>query len=181
MGKITNSTFVSIDGVINHMEAWHYAYIDAEADSIALEQLQASQALLMGRHTYETYAAVWPSRGGEYAHLINSMPKYVVSTTLEAADWNNTTVIKGDVVAQAAKLRQQGDVLMHGFGPVANTLIAAGLLDVLHLWVNPQFAGVGGSTDLLLNEGNNARLELTSARVLKSGVVMLSYAIPQDA
>jgi dihydrofolate reductase len=179
MGKIINSTFVSIDGVINHMEVWHFGYLDDEFTQIALEQLQASEALLMGRHTYEVYATSWPQRDGVLADTINSMPKYLASTTLDKADWNNTTVIKGDLVAEVAKLKQQGgDILMHGFGPVANTLITNGLLDVLHLWVHPHFAGVGGPADLLLNEGNNTRLELIGTRILKSGVVLLSYQVP---
>jgi dihydrofolate reductase len=176
MGKIINSTFVSIDGVINHMEAWHFDYIDAETEQITLEQITACDAMLMGRSTYEIYADAWPQRDGAYPDKINSIRKYVASTTLDKADWNNTTVIKGDLVAEVAKLKEQGgDILMHGFGPVANTLIAAGLLDQLHLWVHPHFAGVGGPGDLLLNEGNNARLELTGAQALKSGVVLLSY------
>lgn len=179
MGKIVNSTFVSIDGVINHMEVWHFAYIDDESEQIALEQMQASEALLMGRNTYDVYASAWPERDGVVAERINSMPKYVASTTLDKADWNNTTVIKGDLVAEAAKLKQQGgDILMHGFGPVANTLISNGLLDVVHLWVHPHFAGVGGPGDLLLNEGNDTRLELIGTRILKSGVVLLSYQVP---
>ncbi|HEV2251817.1 MAG TPA: dihydrofolate reductase family protein [Streptosporangiaceae bacterium] len=144
--------------------------------------MQASEALLMGRNTYDVYASAWPERDGVVAERINSMPKYVASTTLDKADWNNTTVIKGDLVAEAAKLKQQGgDILMHGFGPVANTLISNGLLDVVHLWVHPHFAGVGGPGDLLLNEGNNARLELIGTRILKSGVVLLSYQVPARA
>ncbi|MBO0817827.1 MAG: dihydrofolate reductase family protein [Actinobacteria bacterium] len=179
MGKIINSTFVSIDGVINHMEAWHFAYIDDESEQIALEQLQASQALLMGRRTYEAYASAWPQRDGVLADVINSMPKYVASATLDKATWNNTTVIKDDLVAEVTKLKRQGgDILMNGFGPVANTLIANGLLDVLHLWVHPRFAGIGGPGDLLLNEGNNTRLELIGSRTLKSGIVLLSYRVP---
>lgn len=144
--------------------------------------MQASEALLMGRNTYDVYASAWPERDGVVAERINSMPKYVASTTLDKADWNNTTVIKGDLMAEAAKLKQQGgDILMHGFGPVANTLISNGLLDVVHLWVHPHFAGVGGPGDLLLNEGNNARLELIGTRILKSGVVLLSYQVPARA
>jgi dihydrofolate reductase len=182
MGKIINSTFVSIDGVINHMDVWHFDYTDDESAQIALEQLQASEALLMGRHTYDVYAASWPQRDGALADAINSMPKYVASTTLDKADWNNTTVIEGDLVAEVAKLKQQdGDILIHGFGPVANTLITNGLLDVLHLWVHPHFAGVGGPADLLLKEGNDTRLELIGTRTLKSGIVLLSYQVPATA
>jgi dihydrofolate reductase len=176
MGKIINSTFVSIDGVINHMEVWHFAYMDDETDQIALDQLQASEAMLMGRNTYDVYAATWPKRDGAYADKINSMPKYVASTTIDKADWDNTTVINGDLVAKVAELKQQGgDILMHGFGPVAHTLMTNGLLDIVHLWVHPHFAGVGAPGDMLLSEGNNTRLELIGSRALMSGVVMLSY------
>jgi dihydrofolate reductase len=179
MGKIINSTFVSIDGVINHMDVWHFGYTDEESEQIALEQLLACESLLMGRNTYEVYASAWPQRDGVLPERINGMPKYVASTTLDKADWNNTTVIKDDLVAEVAKLKRQGgDILMHGFGPVANTLITNGLLDVLHLWVHPHFAGVGGAGDLLLNEGNRARLELIGTRILKSGIVLLSYDVP---
>jgi dihydrofolate reductase len=182
MGKIINSTFVSIDGVINHMEAWHFDYIDDETAQITLEQITASDAMLMGRHTYEVYAEAWPQRDGAYPDKINSIRKYVASTTLEKADWNNTTVLDGDLVAEVAKLKEQGgDILMHGFGPVAHTLITNGLLDVLHLWVHPRFAGVGGPGDLLLNEGTNTRLELIGTRSLESGVVLLSYQVPATA
>lgn len=182
MGKIVNSTFVSVDGVINHMEVWHFAYVDDETDQIVAEQLQASESLLMGRETYDAYASVWPGREGALPDRINRMPKYVASTTLDKADWNNTTLIKGDLVAEVAELKKQGgDILMHGFGPVARTLIAGGLLDVLHLWVHPHFAGVGGPGDMLLSEGNSARLELIGTRILKSGVVMLSYQVPSAA
>lgn len=83
MGKIINSTFVSIDGVSNHMEVWHFAYIDDEPDQIALDQLRPSEALLMGRNTYDVYASSWPERDGGYADMINTMPTYVASTTLD--------------------------------------------------------------------------------------------------
>jgi dihydrofolate reductase len=180
MGKIVNSTFVSLDGVINHMDAWHFDYVDDETGEIALEQLEASEALLMGRHTYESYASAWPGRDGALADRFNAMAKYVASTTLDKADWHHTTVIKGDLVAEVAKLKERGgDILMNGFGPVAHTLLANGLLDVLHLWVHPQLAGVGGPDDLLLKQGANHRLELTGTRTLRSGVVLLSYQVPR--
>jgi dihydrofolate reductase len=177
MGRIVNSTFVSLDGVINHMEAWHFAYIDDESIQIATEQLFASDALLMGRHAYEVYADAWPGREGEYADRINSLRKYVASTTLKEATWANTTVIRSGLVEEVARLKQQegGDILMHGFGPVARTLLAHDLLDELHLWVHPAFAGVGTTDDMLFSEGNNAKFELLGTRTLKSGIVLLSY------
>jgi dihydrofolate reductase len=176
MGKVINSTFVSVDGVINHMPAWHFDYVDAEHDRIAEEQLRAADVLLMGRRTYEIYAGAWPQRTGPYADKINSMRKYVASTTLRTADWANTQVIADDLVETVAKLRAEpGDVLIHGFGPVSHTLINHGLLDELHLWVNPRFAGVGTLDDTLLRQGTNTPLEFLGARPLQSGVVLLSY------
>jgi dihydrofolate reductase len=104
------------------------------------------------------------------------MRKYVASTTLDTADWAGTEIISGDLVEAVAKLRSEpGDILIHGFGPVSHTLINHGLLDELHLWVNPRFAGVGGPGDLLLGEGTNTRLELLGTRTLRSGIVLLSY------
>jgi dihydrofolate reductase len=105
MGKIVNSTFVSIDGVINHMDAWHFDYLGDEQAQITLEQIEASDAMLMGRHTYEVYASAWPDREGAYPARINSIRKYVASTSLDRPAWNNTTVIKGDLVAQVGELK----------------------------------------------------------------------------
>jgi dihydrofolate reductase len=177
MGKIVNSTFVSLDGVINHMDRWHFDFVDAESDAFALEQLQDSEALLMGRHTYDAYASIWPGRDGEYADRINALTKYVASTTLTAPKWAETTVVSGDLVDTVGKLKEASEraILMHGYGPVAKTLLGAGLLDELVLWVHPMLAGVGSSGDLLLSDGLNARLTLLDTRTLSSGVVILSY------
>jgi dihydrofolate reductase len=177
MRRVISSTFASLDGVINHMDAWHFAYVDEEATKIAAGQLEASDALLMGRHTYDVYAQAWPGRDGGYADTINSIRKYVASTTLERADWAGTQIIRDDLTGTVARLRQEpgGDILMHGFGPVARTLLAAGLLDELHVWVHPAFAGVGGPGDLLFSEGTSGRLDLLQVRTLASGVVILAY------
>jgi dihydrofolate reductase len=179
--RIVNSTFVSIDGVINKMEHWHFDYIDAETDEITLEQLRAADAMLMGRVTYEIYAGAWPDRSGTYPELINAVPKYVASTTLKDPEWNNTTVLRGDLVEAVRELKAEdgGDLLMHGFGPVAATLMRAGLLDVLHLWVHPKFAGVGEPNDLLLRPGVDSKLTWTGNRRLANGVVLLSYEVDQ--
>ena len=177
MAKIVNSTFISLDGVINHMDKWHFAFVDDESNAIALEQLRAaSGGLLMGRKTYEVYASVWPGRDDEYSAVINAARKYVVSTTLEAPEWANTTVITGDVVNEVAKLKAgAGDLLMQGYGPVAKELARHGLLDEIHLWVHPILAGVGVIDDTLLAEGLNRRLKPLGVRQLASGVVLISY------
>ena len=106
MGKIVNSTFVSLDGVINHMDRWHFDFIDAETDAFALQQLRESDALLMGRDTYDVYASTWPGRDSEHADRINAMTKYVASTTLKTADWANTTILEGDLIEEVTKLKQ---------------------------------------------------------------------------
>src|SRR6266545_4608169 len=176
MGRVINSTFVSLDGVINHMDKWHFDFVDDETNDIALEQLQAADSLLMGRTTYEIYASAWPTRDGEPADRINSMRKYVASTTLKSADWHNTTVIGSDLVGEVAKLREQpGDILMHGYGPVARTLLTNGLLDELFLWVHPQLAGVGTTDDMIWSDGINQRMRLLGSHTLKSGLITLSY------
>src|ERR1700757_1090981 len=106
MAKIVNSTFISLDGVINHMDKWHFAFVDEESNAIALEQLRAaSGGLLMGRKTYEVYAGVWPGRDDDSATVIPASPKYVASTTLKVPEWANTTVIADDLVGEVAKLK----------------------------------------------------------------------------
>ncbi len=179
MRKLVNATFASLDGVIERMEAWHFGYIDAEANRIATDQLLHSDAMLMGRRTYELYAGEWPGReDGGYVDKLNTMPKYVASRTLTAPTWPNTTVICEDLVGAVKELKDQpgGDILMHGLGPVAQTLLDHGLLDELHLWVHPVLAGVGDIGDLLFNPGTSATLTLSDVRRLESGVVILSYA-----
>jgi dihydrofolate reductase len=178
MAKIINSTFISLDGVINHMDKWHFEFVDDESDAFALDQLRAaSGGLLMGRNTYEACASVWPSRDDEYAATINAARKYVVSGSLTDPGWENTTVIAGDLVTEVGKLKESasGDRLMHGYGPIAKELARYGLLDELHLWLHPMFAGISGARDTILAEGLNTRLELLDVRQLASGVVLLSY------
>lgn len=177
MRTIACQTFVSLDGVINHMDRWHFEYVDDESSAIALDQLRSSAALLMGRQTYEVYADAWPGREGDYPDLINSLPKYVVSSTLSDAKWNNTTVLANDPIAAIRALKQQEgqQILMHGYGPLAKTLMAEGILDELHLWVHPVLAGVGAGEDLLLHAGLNRVLRFAGAKTLGSGVVILSY------
>ncbi|WP_162606169.1 dihydrofolate reductase family protein [Jiangella asiatica] len=180
MRTIINSTFVSLDGVVNHMDKWHFDYVDAESDEFALEQLRAADAMLMGRKTYEVYAGAWPGRDGEYADAINAIPKHVASTTLQNPAWHNTSVLDGDLVEAVRALRAQDgtSILMHGYGPVAKTLLQADLLDELHLWVHPHLAGAGDENDLLLHHGLTKKLELTATRTLNSGVVVLTLRNP---
>ena len=177
MRKIMNSTFVSLDGVINHMDRWHFDFIDDELQALALEQIGESDALLLGRHTYDVYAGAWPGRDGELADRINAIAKHVASTSMRTADWTNTTIISGDLVAAVAELKAQDGktILMHGYGPVAKTLMRNGLLDELCLWVHPVLAGVGTTDDMIWGEDVYARLALEDVKTLASGIVILTY------
>jgi dihydrofolate reductase len=177
MRPIVNSTFVSLDGVQNHMDRWHFDYIDEELQRIVFEQISGADALLMGRNTYDAYAAVWPGRDDPYSERINVLPKFVASRSLTDPRWRNTTVLEGDLVANVERLKTEGEgsILMHGFGPVAKTLLAAGLLDELHLWIHPVFAGIGDADDLIMPRGVNAVLDHVATRTLHSGVVLVSY------
>lgn len=173
MGKFVNSTFVSLDGVINHMDHWHFDYLSDQMNELAIRQLGEADAMLMGRGTYDVYASTWPARDGEYADRINAIPKHVVSTTLTDPQWNATTVVT--TVEAAAQLKETaGTILMHGFGPVAKSLAGAGLLDELHLWYHPVLAGVGGPDDVLLTPGLHAVFERTATTAFDNGVVVIS-------
>jgi dihydrofolate reductase len=180
MAKIVNSTFVSLDGVVNHMEKWHFDYLSDQNDQFAMTQLEEADALLMGRNTYQVYAGAWPTREGDYADRINKIPKYVASSTLSDPTWHGTHVLAGDLVDEVAKLKQteDGSILMHGYGPVAKTLLRNGLLDELHLWVHPVLAGVGDENDVLFEAGLHARLETSNVQAFDNGVVVLSFRKP---
>jgi dihydrofolate reductase len=182
MRRIVNSTYVSLDGVIEHLEKWHFDYVDDDVHGLVWDQLSVSDALLMGRKSYEEHAGAWPEMTGKTADKINAMEKYVASTTMSRAEWNNTTVIEGDLVEQVTELKGKPgkDILMWGFGPVAATLLEHGLLDELCLWVHPVLAGVGEPGDLLLRPGTSSRMELVDNRIFGSGIVVLSYR-PADA
>jgi len=176
MRKIVNSTFVSLDGVVNHMEKWHFDYVSEQSDRLAMRQIDEAGAMLMGRNTYVIYAQAWPQRDGAYADRINAIPKHVASTTLTNPTWNNTTVLGPNLIDAVAELKagDGGDILMHGFGPVAKSLVRAGLLDELHLWYHPVLAGVGGESDVLLTQGLNVAFETTGAELFDDGVVVMS-------
>src|SRR5262247_4156261 len=131
MRKIVESTLVSLDGVIGYPHLWATDYFDSEAENYALELLSTSDAMLMGRRTYEFFAAAFPHRTGEYGERVNGIHKYVFSSTLEKADWSNSTIVKGDVPTEVAKLKSQAgkDLVIYGHGLLAQTLLKNDLLD----------------------------------------------------
>ena len=175
MGKIINSTFVSIDGVINHMDAWHFDYTDDETDRITLEQIMASDAMLMGRHTYDVYASAWPEREGAYPDRINSIRKYVASTTLDKPDWNNTTVLEGDVVEEVTKLKQEldGEIVIPASYQLGRTLIEHDLVDALRLVVFPVVLGAGER--FFIQDSDKRPMRLVDTKGIGDGLVLLNY------
>jgi dihydrofolate reductase len=184
MGRIVVTEFVSLDGVMQapggedfKYKGWSFEFDRGEdGDSFKLEEALDSEALLLGRVTYEGFAAAWPSRDGEFADKFNSMPKYVVSSTLEDPEWNNSTVLKGDVVGDVTKLRREldGDIYVHGSCQLAQTLIEHDLVDELHLMVFPVVLGTGkrlfGATT------DKKPLRLVESKTVGDGIVILIHA-----
>ncbi|MCI4066837.1 dihydrofolate reductase family protein [Micromonospora sp. R77] len=180
--RVVASTYVSLDGVIANPHLWMLSHTTEEGQRYALEQLFDSDALLLGRETYEGFAQAWPSMPRDeagFADRMNSLPKYVVSTTLERADWQNSTIVAGDVVKEVTELKRRPgkDILMYGFGRLARTLLAHDLVDELRFWVHPILVGQGRveDGDLLFRPDGAADLRLAGQTVLSSGVVILRY------
>ena len=174
MRKLIESTLVSADGVIGDPPAWAMEYRDEEVQADALERLSGSDTLLMGRGTYELFAAIWPGQEDSFADRMNSIRKYVFSATLEKADWNNTTIVRGDPVTEVTKLKEQDgqDLAIFGHGLLAQTLLEHGLTDQLRLAVHPVLAGNG---KLLFRPSGKTPLRLTAVKSFSSGVVVLHY------
>jgi dihydrofolate reductase len=175
MGRIVVTEFISVDGVVEaptgtesfERVGWTDAFgRGAEGDQFKWDETMASDALLLGRVTYEGFAAAWPSREGEFAEKFNTMPKYVVSSTLENPEWNNTTVLTGDVVEEVTKLkrRYERDIVVHGSPQLAQTLIEHDLVDALHLMVHPVIVGAGKR--LFSETSATKRLRLAEARTV---------------
>src|SRR5438034_5978309 len=146
-----------------------------EGNKFKLDEALSSEALLLGRVTYEGFAAAWPSREGEFADKFNTMPKYVVSSTLEEPEWNNSTVLEGDVAEEVAKLRQEvdGDIVVHGSARLVQTLVEHDLVDEVRLMVFPVVLGTGKR---LFDETRDKKpLRLVDSKVVGEGVAILIY------
>lgn len=184
MGRIVVTEYMSVDGVVEapsgtesfERVGWTDAYSrGVEGDAFKFDETMNSDALLLGRVTYEGFAAVWPHFQGEFADKFNSMPKYVVSQTLARPEWNNTTVVSGNVVDEVGKLKRQynGDIVVHGSPQLAQALIEHNLVDALHLQVYPVIVGAGkrlfGATSATKG------LRLTTAKTVGDGIHILIY------
>jgi dihydrofolate reductase len=184
VGRIVVTEFVSLDGVVEapgggesfKHGGWSFEINRGdEGDKFKLDETLESEVLLLGRVTYEGFAAAWPTRDGEFADKLNSMPKYVVSSTLENPEWNNTTVLKGDVVEEVSKLKQEqgGDIVVHGSPQLAQTLIEHDLVDEYRLMVFPVVLGSGKR---LFGETSDKKpLRLVDSKVVGDGVAILVY------
>jgi dihydrofolate reductase len=174
MRKIIESTLISLDGVFSDPHTWAMKYFDQEAERHALDLVLGADAMLMGRRTYEFFSAAFPHQTGDYGARINGMRKYVFSNSLAKVDWNNSVLISGDVVAEAARLRQQEgkDLVIYGHGRLARTLLAHNLLDEFKFWIHPVLLGNG---TLLFHEGERAELKLVGTKSLASDVLVATY------
>ena len=185
MGRIVVTEFVSVDGV---MEApgpdkggfkhagWTFKTNRGEdGDKFKFDETRDSEALLLGRVTYEGFAAAWPSVKGEFGDMFNNMPKYVISSTLEKADWNNSTVLKGDVVKEVSKLKERlhGNIVVHGSAQLVQTLLEHNLVDELRLMVYPVILGSGKR---LFGEMSDKKpMRLAESKTVGDGVAILIF------
>ena len=177
MGQIVSNFFISLDGVVESPDQWHFPYFDEAMGEIVGEGMQTTTAFLMGRKLYDEWSTYWPEQSPDepFSGFINGMPKYVLSTTLTNPTWQNTTVISDDVAAgvQAVKDGTSGVVAMSGSATTARWLIARGLLDELNLLVHPIAVGSG---QRLFEDTTTYPLRLLSSRALDTGVLHLRYA-----
>jgi len=184
MGRIVVTEFVSLDGVMEDPggdgdfkhPGWSFEFNRGdEGDKFKLDETMDSEALLLGRKTYEGFADAWPSREGEFADKFNSMAKYVVSSTLKDPDWTNSTVIAGDLADEVSKLKQEldGDIVVHGSAQLVQALVEQGLVDELRLMVFPVILGSGKR--LFGEAGDKKTLRLTDSRIVGDGVSILIY------
>ena len=184
MGRIVVTEFVSLDGVMEDpggaedfkYGGWTFQINRGEeGDKFKLDETMASDALLLGRRTYEGFAQAWPSRTGEFADKFNNMPKYVVSSTLRDPGWTNTTVLDGDLAEGVARAKDahDGDVVVHGSAQLVQGLVERDLVDELRLMVFPVVLGSGKR--LFGETSDKKSLALAETRTVGDGVVILIY------
>jgi len=192
MGKIVISTNVSLDGVVQDPDGaegfglggWFAEFGGKDLEEwakVSFEEALGAEALLLGRRSDEWFGARWASRPGEWADRLNSLPKYVVSSTLEDPKWTNVTVLKGTVVDEVTRLKQEidGDIVVYASYQLGRTLIEHDLVDELRLIVFPVVVGAG---ERLFGETSGKKLfRLTGSRTVGNGLFFLTYAIVRDA
>ena len=180
MRQLINSTYLSLDGVVENPHLWPPLKrgTSNEGDTIQTELLETCDIVLMGRRTYDSFAPTWSSRDGDpFSDRINTMRKVVVSTTLTDPQWKNTEVIAGDVVGRIRELKEEGGghIVQYGFGDVSRLLLEHGLFDQFQLWIHPQLVGPDDVSDLLSRPGTTATFDLTESRALSNGIILAIY------
>jgi dihydrofolate reductase len=175
MRNLVVSEFASLDGVI-HEPMWTFPYWNEDIAAFKYDELFSSDALLLGRVTYEGFAQAWPSQTDEqgYADRMNHLPKYVVSTTLAKAEWNNSHLINGDAMGEVSRLKQQPgqDILIFGSGRLVETLMRHDLVDRYNLLIYPLVLGKG---QRLFETETDTKLKLADTKTFTSGAVALIY------
>jgi dihydrofolate reductase len=182
MRKIKSHFFISLDGVVESPDKWHFPYFNDEMGAAVGNGFAGADAVLMGRVLYAEWAAYWPQNADQpFGDVINDIQKYVVSDSLETAEWNNTEVIAGDVAGKLAELKagEGGDIAMSGSPTLVRWLLANGLLDELNLLVHPIAVG-GGLARLFPPDEPTTPLKLLRSQAFQTGVLDLSYGPATD-
>ena len=180
MGYIKSGLFISLDGVIEAPQTWHFPYFDDQMGAAVGGLMSGNDAMLLGRHTYDEFAAFWPSADPDdpMTATMNGTRKYIVSDTLADATWENSSVVSGDVATQLAELKTTTRLGTTGSATLVRWLLEQGLVDELHLLVHPLVVGQGKK---LFADGARVPLRLLSSETFKSGVLHLVYAGAGDA
>ena len=177
MRKIRSYFFISLDGVVESPDKWHFPYFDDQMGEAVGAGFATADALLMGRVLYNEWASYWPEHGGEpFGDVMNSIKKYVVSNSLQAAEWQNSEIIRGDVAKKLIEIKDQdgGDIAISGSGTTVRWLLREGILDELNLLVHPIVVG-GGQARLFPPDESSIPLKLARAETFNSGVLNLTY------
>jgi len=174
MGKLTATCFITLDNVVQDPHLWSGDYQSEDTGSLNDSVLREADAMVLGKTTYEGFAAAWPSRSGDpFSDKFNSMPKYVVSTTLETADWNNSTILSEDPFARIRELKAEQNLLTWGSPSLVQGMLREGLVDELVLLYSPIVLGEGKR---LFGEGARHDLEVTETTRLGGGMLALRLA-----
>jgi dihydrofolate reductase len=178
--RIVNSTYISLDGVIESPQNWPSGRHEDDGRALELqtELVEGSEVLLMGRRTYEGFAPAWSARSGDpLSDRFNSMEKWVASTTLTAPDWHNTAVLGGDAVVDIRTRKEEpgGDIVQFGFGELSYALMEQDLIDELRFWIHPFFVGEAATRDLLFRPARQTVFDLAETTTLASGIAVLTY------
>jgi dihydrofolate reductase len=178
MRKIVAGLFISLDGVVEAPETWHFPYFNDEMGEAVMSQMAAADTMLLGRRTYEDFAGYWADKGSdvELADHMNQTPKLVASTTLESVDWQNSSLIQGDVGQELRRIKQGPgkDIAITGSPTLVRSLLGAGLIDELRLLVHPIVVGSGKR--LFVEGEDRVPLQLVDSKTFSTGVLYLTYA-----